>query len=151
MSKGKIPNISHSKKTITKRTSHTLSTSIRFCTRLIRAKFWTAPLGGRKQQRGFSIGMASGEARGSCARLCNDFPHLNRRAYVQSVWRVRERCAATTRLSSVWRGSTRVYLDYTGEYTLSHVCTRTIWSSPNFIDRCRNPVSLRILQFSVEN
>lgn len=80
--------------------------------------------------RGLSIGMASGEARGSCARLCNDFPHLNRRAYVQSVWRVRERCAATARLSSVCRASTRVYLGHTGEYTLSHVCTRTIWFSP---------------------
>lgn len=86
--------------------------------------------GGRMERRGLSIGMASGEARGSCARLCNDFPHLNRRAYVQSVWRVRERCAATARLSSVCRASTRVYLGHTGEYTLSHVCTRTIWFSP---------------------
>lgn len=33
--------------------------------------------------------------------------------------------------------------------TPSHVCTRTIWSSRNFIDRFRNPVSLRILQFSI--
>lgn len=91
--------------------------STRCRARLIRAKFWTAPLGGRKQQRRGGLAIGTEEARGSCARLCNDFPHLNRRAYaVQSVWRVRERCAATARLSSVWRGSTRVYLDHTGEY-----------------------------------
>ena len=70
-----------------------------------------------------------GRARGtSCARLCNDFPWLNRRAW-SVARRGFSRCGAFVNGARglracypvAWRGSTRVYL-HTGEFTRPHAC-----------------------------